>query len=343
MQRAEQTTGAHIEEDNLVVGVDVGGTKIAAGVVNAQGQVSGRIKLPTDTSSVEHTLQAIALSIRSAIQAAHVPSQRIKAVGLGIPGIVDPAQGVCQLSVNLGWQHVAVKAWLERELQLPCFIENDVSVAALGEGLYGVGKGQENAVYLSLGTGIAARAIIHGRLYRGAHGMAGEIGHTVFAPSGPLCRCGARGCLEALAAGPALARNAEDKLQRGESSLLEGIMQEQAVADLRAEHVFEAAARDDALAGQILREAGQHLAYSIYLLAMIFDPQMVVIGGGLAVEGSPLIGATRTGLTHWMKQAPVFREMLSQDAVRLASLQGDAGIVGAAALAIAEARTRSFL
>ncbi|GHO61804.1 glucokinase [Ktedonobacter sp. SOSP1-52] len=331
------------EEAALVVGVDVGGTKIAAGIVNAQGQVSGRVKLPTDTRSVEHTLQSIASGIRSTIQATQGSSQRIKAIGLGIPGMVDPLQGVCQLSVNLGWRDVAVKTWLEQELQLPCFIENDVSVAALGESFYGVGKGLETVVYLSLGTGIAARTIIHGQLFRGTHGMAGEIGHVVFDPAGPLCRCGARGCLEALAAGPALARRAEDELQQGKVSLLAGFLQASAGTGLRAEHVFAAATRGDALSEQILHEAGQHLAYSIYLLTMNFDPQRVILGGGLAVEGSPLIEAMRVGLTHWLQQAPVFREMLSQEAVCLASLQGDAGIAGAAALAIAESKTRSLL
>lgn len=152
-----------------------------------------------------------------------------------------------------------------------------------------------------------------------------------------------------MAAGPALARNAEAELQRGKTSLLEGFLLEeqekheaQAEAVLRAEHVFEAVANDDALARQILHEAGQHLAYSIYMLAMNFDPQLIVIGGGLAIEGSPLIEAIRTELTHWMQESPVFREILNQDAVLLASLQGDAGVTGAGALAMIEAKTRSF-
>lgn len=326
----------HAPLDALVVGVDVGGTKIAAGVVNAQGDVSGRIKLPTDTSSPEHTLQAIASSVRSAIQASGATEAQVKAVGLGIPGMVDPSRGVCQLSVNLGWQNIAVTSWLEQELRLPCFIENDVSAATLGESIYGVGRGLDNMVYLSLGTGVAARAIVDRRLYRGAHGMAGEIGHTVFSPDGPLCRCGARGCLEALASGPALARNAQDALKSGQLSILKELLGAQPLESLRAEHVFEAALRDDALAKQILYEAGRHLAYSIYLLTMSFDPQVVVIGGGLAVEQSPLIEATREGVAHWIAQSPVFREMLSLDAVRLTSLQRDAGITGAAALVTAQ-------
>jgi len=187
-------------------------------------------------------------------------------------------------------------------------------------------------VYLSLGTGIAARAIIHGQLYRGAHGMAGEVGHVVIDPSGPLCRCGAKGCLEALAAGPALAQAALRELQSGKASSL----QEYQAADLRAEHVFEAAVHNDALALQILQKAGLQLAYGICLLVMGYDPQLVVIGGGLASEQSPLIASIRAGIEQWRTRAPVFHAMLNVDAIRVSGLQGDAGIVGAAALVAAQ-------
>ncbi|GHO43298.1 ROK family protein [Ktedonospora formicarum] len=321
-----------IPHDALVVGVDVGGTKIAAGVVDTQGNVHGRIKITTDTSTPERTLSSIAQGVRSAVQATGVTMEQVHAVGLGIPGMVDPAQGICQISVNLGWQNVEVRSWLERELQLPCAIENDVSAAALGESIYGVSKGLDNMVYLSLGTGIATRAIINGKLYRGAHGMAGEIGHASFNPTGPLCRCGGRGCLEALAAGPALALRAQDELRSGKSSLLRDLIGKQPLENLRSEDVFEAARKGDALATKILREAGQYLAYGIYLLSMSLDPQIVIIGGGLAVEGSPLIEAIHEGVTRWLENSPIFREMSGLNLLRLSSLQHDAGITGAAAL-----------
>jgi glucokinase len=317
----------------LVVGVDVGGTKIAAGVVDGRGHVYGRVKLPTDTARPEMTLQSIAAGITAALHAAEVSPSHISGVGLGIPGKVDPEHGIGLLSVNLGWQDVPVKHWLEEALGLPCVVENDVSAATLGESLYGVGRelgGLANLVYLSLGTGIAARAMIEGRLYRGTNGLAGEIGHAIFVPGGPLCRCGARGCLEALAAGPALVLQAQEEIQAEGDSLLQELLDRSPKPT--AELVFEAATRGDNLARQILAEAGSHLAHAIYLLAVAFDPQVVVLGGGLAQVEGPLIEAIQFGVAQWAEQSPVFREVLDPGVVRLSALQQDAGILGAAAL-----------
>lgn len=314
----------------LIVGVDVGGTKIAAGVVDAQGQVYGRVKLSTDTSRPEMTLQSIAAAVTSTLHEAGVSPSQISGIGLGIPGKVDSENGVGLLAVNLGWQDVPVKRWLEEALGLPCVVENDVSAATLGESLYGAGQGLANLVYLSLGTGIAARVMIEGRLYRGTNGLAGEIGHAVFVPDGPQCRCGARGCLEALASGPALASKAQEAIQAGQPSLLRELLLHSPT--LTTELVFEAAAQQDSLAQQILAEAGSHLAYAIYLLAMTFDPQMVVLGGGLAHVDGPFIAAIRSGVARWADRSPIFREILNPMAVRLTTLKRDAGIVGAATL-----------
>ncbi|GCE23635.1 ROK family protein [Dictyobacter kobayashii] len=337
MQQVQRVNEAR-EPDALMIGVDVGGTKIAAGIVDTNGQVEGRIQIPTDTSDVEHTLQSIACAIRSTLEAAGTPLARVKAVGLGIPGMVDPEQGVCLLSVNLGWQNVAVQRWLEQELGVPCAIDNDVSAATLGESIYGAGKGLQNMVYLSLGTGVAARAIIDGWLYRGAHGMAGEIGHLVVMPDGPVCRCGARGCLEALAAGPALALAAQNAIAEGKATQLQTYQRQHEI--IRSEHIFAAASANDALSLQILREAGEHIAYGIYLLVMTFDPQLVVIGGGLAIEQSPLLIAIQARIAHLLGQSPVGRAMLSTEAIQVTNMQRDAAIVGAAALVAQDKRKK---
>lgn len=316
-------------EKPFIVGVDVGGTKIAAGVVDAQGQVSGRVMLPTDVSSPPATtLQSIVAAINASLNVARVKEEQIAGVGLGVPGKVDPERGIGLLAVNLGWQNVPVKSTLEAALNLPCAIENDVSAAALGESLYGGGRGLANFVYLSLGTGVAARMIIGGQLYRGTNGLAGEIGHAIFVPGGPLCMCGAHGCLEALASGPAIARRALEALQTGSDSLL----RQNADPKLMAEQVVEAAIQGDALAQQVLTEAATHLAYALYLLAMAYDPQVVVLGGGLALGGGPLITAIQAGVAHWLDQSPIFREILTLEDVRLSSMQRDSGILGAAAL-----------
>jgi glucokinase len=275
------------------------------------------------------TLRTIASAITATLDAAGIETAQIAGVGLGIPGKVDPVQGIGLLAVNLGWWDVPVKRWLEDALGLPCTIENDVGAACLGENLYGVGRGVTNMVYLSLGTGIAARVLIEGKLYRGTHGLAGELGHAIFVPGGPLCRCGAYGCLEGLASGPALSRLAQEKLDDGQSSLLRSLLTRQ--SGLTAELVCEAAARGDNLALQTLEEVATHLAQAIHLLAMTFDPQLIVLGGGMAQEG-PFTAAIRRKVALLTEQAPLFEEILPADRLQLTGLQQNAGILGAAAL-----------
>lgn len=324
-----QKHSAPIGAGQLTVGVDVGGTKIAAGVVDANGHIYGRVKLPTDTSQPEMTLRSIAATINAALEAAGVEPLQLAGIGLGVPGKIDPVQGVALLAVNLGWHNIPVKLWLEEQFGIFCAVENDVSAACLGEGLYGAGRGMASMLYLSIGTGIAARMLIEGRLYRGTNGMAGELGHALFVPHGPRCNCGANGCLESLASGPALVRLALEKLATGQTSLLRDLPDYQST--LTAEQICEAATRGDDLAGQTLNEVAAHLGYAIHLLAMAFDPQSIILGGGMAQEG-PWLAAIRAAVARLAEQAPIFREIFPQEALRLSSLKLDAGILGAAAL-----------
>lgn len=321
----------------FTVGVDVGGTKIAAGVVDNDGRVYGRVKIATDVSRPESTLQSIIAAITATLQAAGVSPSSINAVGLGIPGKVDVENGICLLAVNLGWRDMPVKQRLEEDLEVPCFLENDVSVAALGESVYGSGQGVENFLYLSLGTGIAGRVILGGRLYRGSNGLAGEIGHAIFVPDGPQCACGARGCLEALASGPALVKQAQQAV-RARSSM-SGRQSLLCTSQLTAEQIFVAAIQGDEVAQQILAGAGKHLAAAIHLLAMAFDPQRVVLGGGLAHVEEPFVAIIRSEVASLLEQSPIFREILSSEALLLSSLQLDAGILGAASLARIKGKT----
>lgn len=315
---------------SLIVGVDVGGTKVAAGVVDARGQLLSRVKLPTDTSQPTAALYSIANAIEQAMQEAGVGRDQITGIGLGIPGLVDPQRGVCLNSTNLSWRNVAVSSWLQQRFGLPCTIENDVSAGALGEYHYGAGDKQSVLLYLSLGTGIAAKVLINGSLYAGAHGMPGEIGHAIFVPDGPPCACGGHGCLEALAAGPAIARRATELLHSEQTSLLRSMLARQET--LQAEQVFEAAQQGDEVAQQAIEEAADHLANAIHLLAMSFDPELIVLGGGLASQKNPLTEAIRSGVVRRLERAPILREILTPEQICLTRLQRDAGILGAAAL-----------
>ena len=315
---------------SLVIGVDVGGTKIAAGLVDRAGNVSGQVKLPTATGSVALTLASISQAIQAAIKASGVEIFRVMGVGLGIPGKVDPQKGLGLYSANLGWRDVEVKGWLEENLGLPCAVDNDVVAGALGESLYGAGQGLANMVYLSLGTGIAARVIIEGRIYRGSNGLAGEIGHAVFVPDGPRCLCGGQGCLEAVASGQAISRLAQVAIEAGRSSLVKDYSE--GGAKVTAEMVFGAALQGDSLANEILIQAGSHLAYALHMLALSFDPQAIVLGGGLAQTKGPFLEALWQGIARWEAQSPLFHEINVAGFIRLSSLKRDAGILGAAAI-----------
>jgi glucokinase len=286
----------------LVIGVDVGGTKIAAGVVDAIGRVYGRVKLPANTSYPDSMLHTIISAITTTLDTTGIEPARIAGIGLGIPGKVDPEHGVSLFAVNLGWHNVPIKQQLEEALKLPCSVDNDASAACLGESLYGMEQPITNMVYLSLGTGIAARAMINGKLYRGTNGLAGELGHAIFVEGGPLCLCGAHGCLEALASGPALARIARTLLESEPSSLLHSMTHNRST--LTAETICEAATRGDHLALRVLEEAAMHLAYAIHLLAFAYNPQRIVLGGGMAQEG-PYIAAIRRHVVRLSAQSPL--------------------------------------
>lgn len=313
-----------------VAGVDVGGTKIAAAVVDHQGRILGRFQRPTDVTDTPHTLASIADAVRQTVQSAGLTLADIHAVGLGIPGKVDPAAGVGVLSVNLGWRDAPVKAYLEADLGLPCAIENDVSVGALGEGRYGVGRGLRSLVYLIIGTGIAARVIIDGTLYRGVNGMAGEIGHTVFDPNGRLCLCGARGCLEAIASGPGIAARARERVAAGAESQLHHVLA--TTGGITTQAVFAAAEAGDTLALEALDQTGRTLGQAIVQLLMLFDPEAIILGGGLAQSGPLLLDAIHRELARQAAASYVVREQYRPEKVIAGPLGNDAALLGAAAL-----------
>ena len=310
----------------LVVGADVGGTKIAAAVVDTQGRILGRVRRATDTASPQATLDSIARAVEACIHEAGVSKGDVRSVGLGIPGLVDPQNGIGVGSINLSWQNVAVSDGLQERLHLPCAIENDVKVAALGEARFGAGKALDSLVYLSIGTGISAAVIIDNKIYRGPSGLAGEIGHAVIRPNGPLCKCGGRGCFEALAAGPAIAARVLDKLQDRHGSLLAGM-------EITAEAVYAAAAQGDALAREVACEVGADVAFAIQFLALAYEPQMVVLGGGVPGSGDAFLDPVRQALEHQAEESWVFRAVYKPGFLQPTKLGSDIGILGAAALA----------
>ncbi len=319
------------EDEKVVIGVDVGGTKIAAGIVDAGGNILQKIRQPTDTRDSQASLDSIARTVQLLIAERGTGRQDILGIGLGIPGLVDPGKGIGLASVNLNWRDVLVVEGIERRLGLPCWIENDVRAAALGEARYGAGRDIEDLIYLSIGTGIAATVLFGKKVYRGVNGIAGEIGHAVVVPDGPLCKCGTRGCFEAVASGPAIANRAKELVSSYPDSFLLTINQGN-LDSLSAIHVFESARQGDACALETLDQVGGYIAFTLQFLILAYDPQAIILGGGVPLAGDPFLGPILKHLHKQAKESWLLAKALHPGLIRLAALGEQSGILGAAAL-----------
>lgn len=318
------------ENQSLVIGVDVGGTKIAAALVNSHGNISGYQTCRTDTSSPEATFNTIAQTIEQVMGEAGVSRTAIRGVGLGIPGLVDPQQGIGIASVNLGWKNVEVIKELEKRIGITCVIENDVKAAALGELQYGAGKGVKNLIYLNIGTGVAAAIILEGKIYRGDHGMAGEIGHAVIDPNGPLCKCGGQGCLEAVVSGPAIVSRALGKAQAYPDSMIYRFTKTK--PELTSQDIFQAAAQKDPPAVETVSEVSRYLAIAIQYLALAYDPHLILLGGGVVYSAPDFLHHVMEAINHLSTESWVFRQIMHPDFIQVSKLGVHLAILGAAAL-----------
>lgn len=319
----------------LVAGVDIGGTKVAALVVDAEGAVLGRASGSMTRPSGPAGLEPVVAAIRAALAEAGAPPSDLAAIGIGVPGRVDPASGSVELAVNLGWRDVPLARLVEAELGAPCVVENDVRIAAAGlvGGAAGGASGEAGAegprslAYLAIGTGIGAGLVLDGRLYRGTRGMAGEVGHVVVEPDGHPCACGQLGCLETVASGPAIARLAREALAAGHGSSLE------AVEPLTARAVYDAARDGDRLALELADRVGRALGRAIVALVMTCDVERILMGGGVAAAGRVFLDPILAEIRRSRARSPLVAELISEDAVRLLPPGHDAVAWGGVALA----------
>lgn len=309
----------------------MGGTKIAACLVDLQGKILSSIRRPTDVTKPDATLDSIASSVKELMAVNQLDSKSIDAIGFGIPGLVDAEKGIGIASVNLGWKNVAVRAGLEARLGIRCAIDNDVRAGAMGEARFGAAKGLKNLVYLNVGTGISAVILLDGKIFMGTRGLAGEIGHAVLVPEGPECKCGGRGCFEAVASGPGIAERALGKIKNGQDSILapQGWSHS---PPLTAENVFAAALQRDRVAIETLEEIGRLMAYSLQYLALAYDPEAIVIGGSVVLSCPFLFKSIQQMLRKLGNSSWVFGKAYAKDLVRLSTLGNNAGVLGAAAL-----------
>lgn len=302
---------------DYALAADLGGTQMRAALVDRQGRVSHKRAAPTQAHQGRDDVLRRLVALLQDV-ASRVPREAIAGVGLALAGPTDPQTGTLYNPPNLpGWDRFSPVPALEEALGLPVYANNDANLAALAEHRYGAGRGSRHMVYMTVSTGIGGGIIIDGRLYTGRRGFAGEIGHMSIDRHGPVCNCGNAGCLEALASGTAVARMARERLARGEASVLRQ-HQGDGPDSPDARMVAEAARAGDALARAVMEEAATNLGIGIVSLLSIFDPEVIVIGGGMARDLDLLLSAIaaeveRHAMVHLRDLVPVVRSLLGDD------------------------------
>lgn len=275
-----------------VIGIDLGATHLGLYLADLAAHVLMEVEIPFDVSrGPDVCLREVDEQVRMLVEAAGLSPQEVLAVGIGVPGPISPdGGGVVIPPIMPGWDRYPIRAFLEGRWQCPVSVNNDASLGALGEWAFGAGRSERNLVYIKVGTGVGAGLLLDDRLYQGMSGMAGEIGHMTIVDDGPLCSCGNRGCLEAVAGGRAIAIQAQQAVKKGQRTQLARIRPVEAIT---AADVTAAARRGDLVAQQIFSAAGAHLGTAIASLINLLNPGIVVVGGGVAQTGDLLLEPIR--------------------------------------------------
>ena len=310
---------------SLTIGIDVGGTKVAAGVVDHGGSIVEKLKRATPSGSPELTAKVIGETVTE-LAGRH----KVDAVGIGAAGFIDVAGSGVLFAPNLAWRNEPLQQRVEDYAGLPVVVENDANAAAWAETMLGAARGHEHVMLVAIGTGIGAGIVINGQLYRGRWGIAGEPGHYRVVPEGRLCGCGNRGCWEQYASGSALVAEAREFARRSPGGAVRLLQLGGGTADgINGREVTQAASEGDAAALRCFEIVGSWLGQGLAALAAILDPGCFVIGGGVSEAGDLLIRPARAAFADALTGGS-YRPHAE---IRLAQLGPDAGVIGAADLA----------
>ncbi|HID50676.1 MAG TPA: ROK family protein [Anaerolineae bacterium] len=306
----------------VTVGLDVGGTKTEVLLVDEDRRPLAQTQCPTDTTSPEGVMSSIVTVVNTALEQAGIAPSRIGAIGIGVPGLVRPQDGTVQLAANLNLREYALAEAVTAVFPAPVILENDARLATIGAYQYLRARQPiQHMAYLSIGTGIAAGVVLDGRLWRGTHGMAGEIGHIVVEPDGAMCACGQRGCLETIASGPAVA------------GMAARLMRPNPVNNLTADAVYQATESGDSVAQTIIQRVSYYLSHTIQWLIMSYDVEKVVLGGGVAQSGPAFLDPILLELSRMRAESHLAETMLGADKIMLLPQGFNAGVWGAITLA----------
>lgn len=312
--------------EKVYIGVDVGGMSIKAGAVNLNGEILVKDKVVTDGKHVDVFLKDIKELLIKIINECKEKEFDVKGIGFGVPGMVDNKNGLINKMANIGGRDVPLKEYLN-DLNLPIYLSNDANVAALGEQRFGIAKGLNNVVLLTLGTGIGGGLILNGKLYEGNEGKGAELGHVCLLLNGRNCGCGRKGCLEAYASASALLRMTREYMEKYKDSMMWEYCNND-INNVDGLTSFECAKKGDEAANKLIDEYIMYLGEGMLDFANIFRPEAFVIGGGISNQGEYLTNKLKAYLA---KQNYGYEGAPASD-VLIAKLKNDAGIIGAASL-----------
>ncbi|PRR74390.1 ROK family protein [Clostridium thermopalmarium] len=314
--------------DNYVIGIDLGGTKISGAVADFDGNIVSQYTIPTKAEEGEEAvLQRIILVIEKVIEESKVAKDKIVTIGIGSPGPLDAKEGKIITTPNLPFRNFNLVKPLKDKFNIHVYLDNDANVAAMGEYIFGAGKGTSNMIFVTVSTGIGGGAILNGKIYRGNTSNALEIGHMTLEKDGPRCNCGNYGCAEALASGTAIGRLAKEEITKGVKTSLT------TYENVTSYEVFKEAEKGDAVAKAVLDKALNYLGICIANIIASFDPEMVIIGGGVSKGGDIVFKKVQEVVNK-----RCFKSMAESTKIVPAGLGTNAGLMGAVALAIMESK-----
>lgn len=308
------------------IGIDLGGTNIAVGLVNEEGRIIAKTETPTLASRpYQELVKDMAACARKVMEEANITEDELHSIGVGIPGVADK-DGMVIFCTNLGWRNVPLRAELQQYINKPVFMDNDATVAGWAEYQAGVSRNTRSSVFMTLGTGLGGGIVMDGKIWAGAHGAGSELGHLVIEVDGVPCTCGKRGCAERYCSATAIIRMAREACADAPNCLImrkvEGDMDK-----INAKVVFDAAKEGDSVALQVFNRFVKYLTIAINNVISFIDPDMIILGGGVSRAGDFLLDAVKAALPEYL-----FYPTLKQPELRIASLGNDAGIIGAALL-----------
>ena len=289
-----------------VVGIDIGGTKLAAVVADKDGRILQKVRKPTESEKgPQHAVQLLLGMVDEVLGLGELNRKDISGIGVSCGGPLDTKTGIIYSPPNLpGWDALPLKDMIESEFHIPTVIENDANASALAEARFGGGRGYDYVLYMTMSTGIGGGIVANGKIYHGANDSAGEVGHQILLPDGPLCGCGQYGCLEALCSGPSIARRAQEAIGDQPHTQILGLVEGQ-VNRVRSEHVLQAAREGDALAMALVEETAYYMGWGIANLVNILNPQIVLLGTIAVAAGDLLLDPIRRTVTAMAMQRPL--------------------------------------